>query len=127
MAEQAAYPVISVGYFALVFLESRGERLELGTAASINVFCLFVLIQPLCLALGGLRGIGAYLVTALISYAALPRREKQKRKTEDGERKEKGQKTDKKVKNRKSSNEENKKNDLKGKERGEKKVSRKDQ
>ncbi|KAE8614716.1 hypothetical protein XENTR_v10008277 [Xenopus tropicalis] len=126
MAEQAAYPVISVGYFALVFWESRGDRLELGTAASINVFCLFVLIQPLCLVLGGLRGIGAYLVTALISYAALPRREIQKRRTENEGEQGKVQKMDTKVKKR-SSDQDNRKNDLKEKERGDKRVSRKDQ
>ncbi|KAG8439275.1 hypothetical protein GDO86_005479 [Hymenochirus boettgeri] len=83
MAEQAVYPAIALAYFALLSWESRGHGLELGTAASINVFCLFVFAQPLCLLIGGYPGVGLYLLTAIASYVTLPRGEKPKQEDKD--------------------------------------------
>ncbi|CAH2221534.1 Hypothetical predicted protein [Pelobates cultripes] len=74
MAEQALYPGIAVAYFGLLSWESRGDRLELGPAASVNVLCLFVLAQPLCLVIGGYMGAFIYLSMALMSYACLTRK-----------------------------------------------------
>uniref|UniRef100_A0A8C5WGY6 Peptidyl-prolyl cis-trans isomerase n=1 Tax=Leptobrachium leishanense TaxID=445787 RepID=A0A8C5WGY6_9ANUR len=61
-------------FTGLLSWESRGPKLELGTAAAINVFCLFVLAQPLCFVIGGYQGVCIYLCMALMSYGALPRK-----------------------------------------------------
>lgn len=72
MAELAFYPAVALVYFFGVLQASREERVELSDRASINVFCLFVFIQPLCLVLGGYTGMATYLITALVSYNVLP-------------------------------------------------------
>ncbi|KAG8556860.1 hypothetical protein GDO81_018233 [Engystomops pustulosus] len=79
MEVQLFYPAIALIYFAALSWESRGNRLELGTAASLNVFCLFVVAQPICLLLGGYQGVFIYAAIAMTSYASLPRGEKEPR------------------------------------------------
>lgn len=75
MAELALYPAVALLYFFGVTKASRDERLELDDRASLNVFCLFVLAQPLCLVIGGYTGMATYVLTALVSFYHLPRRE----------------------------------------------------
>lgn len=72
MVELAFYPAVALIYFFGVMGASKEDRVELDNRASINVFCLFVLVQPLCLVFGGYKGMAAYLLTALISYNSLP-------------------------------------------------------
>lgn len=72
MVELAFYPAVALIYFFGVMGASKEDRVELDNRASINVFCLFVLVQPLCLVFGGYTGMAAYLLTALISYNSLP-------------------------------------------------------
>lgn len=79
MAEQFFYPAIGLIYFAVLSWESGRNRLELGAAASLNVFCLFVVAQPICLILGGYQGMLIYVSIAMVSYASLPRQEKEPR------------------------------------------------
>lgn len=59
-------------YFFGVVKATQDDRVELDERASINVFCLFVLAQPLCLVLGEYTGMATYLFTALVSYNFLP-------------------------------------------------------
>lgn len=72
MVELAFYPAVALIYFFGVMNASKEERVELDDRASINVFCLFVLAQPLCLVFGGYTGMATYLLTALVSYNFLP-------------------------------------------------------
>ncbi|KAM3621642.1 uncharacterized protein V6R79_013972 [Siganus canaliculatus] len=73
MTELAVYPGVALVYFFAV--QRASDRIELDDRASVNVFCLFVLAQPLCLVLGGYTGMAAYLLTALVSYNFLPWRQ----------------------------------------------------
>ncbi|CAL8336106.1 unnamed protein product [Merluccius merluccius] len=75
MVELAFYPGVALMYFFAVMRASKDNRLELDDRASINVFCLFVLCQPLCLVVGNYTGMLLYLITALVSYNFLPWRE----------------------------------------------------
>lgn len=75
MVELAFYPAVALMYFFGVMHASKENRLELDDRASINVFCLFVLCQPLCLVVGNYTGMLMYLITALVSYNFLPWRE----------------------------------------------------
>eukprot|EP00064_Thunnus_orientalis_P010300 superscaffoldBa00001385_g10326 len=72
MVELAFYPAVALMYFFGVLQASKDDRVELDDRASMNVFCLFVLAQPLCLVLGGYTGMATYLITALVSYNFLP-------------------------------------------------------
>ncbi|XP_077460196.1 uncharacterized protein LOC144076324 [Stigmatopora argus] len=72
MVELAFYPAVALIYFFAVMDASKSDRIELDDRASVNVFCLFVLVQPLCLVFGGYTGMAAYLLTALVSYNFLP-------------------------------------------------------
>lgn len=72
MVELAFYPAVALIYFFGVLKASQDDRVELNDGASMNVFCLFVLAQPLCLVLGGYTGMATYLLTALVSYNFLP-------------------------------------------------------
>lgn len=72
MVEIAFYPAVALIYFFGVMGAAKEDRVKLDDRASINVFCLFVLAQPLCLVLGGYTGMATYLLTALISYNFLP-------------------------------------------------------
>lgn len=72
MADMAFYPAVALLYFFGVMKAMQDDRVELNDQASMNVFCLFVLAQPLCLVLGGYTGMAAYLLTALVSYNFLP-------------------------------------------------------
>lgn len=76
MAELAFYPAVALIYFFGVMKASQDDRVELDDRASMNVFCLFVLAQPLCLIIGGYTGMCTYLLTALVSYNFLPWRGK---------------------------------------------------
>ncbi|KAF5895888.1 uncharacterized protein DAT39_014411 [Clarias magur] len=53
MVELAFYPTVALIYFFGVLQATKTGRVELPDSASVNVFCLFVLIQPLCLVIGG--------------------------------------------------------------------------
>lgn len=75
MMEMAFYPAVALMYFFGVMKATRGDQVELNDGASMNVFCLFVLAQPLCLVIGGYTGMATYLLTALVSYNFLPWRE----------------------------------------------------
>ncbi|KAJ0068861.1 hypothetical protein NL108_012192 [Boleophthalmus pectinirostris] len=94
MVELAFYPAVALMYFFGVMRASKEDRVELNDGASMNVFLLFVLAQPLCLVIGGYTGMVTYLLTATISYNFLPwknstqteeerRREKDKRKKKE--------------------------------------------
>lgn len=72
MVELAFYPAVALIYFFGVMKATQDDRVELDDRASMNVFCLFVLAQPLCLVLGGYTGMATYLLTALVSYNFLP-------------------------------------------------------
>lgn len=72
MVELAFYPAVALMYFFGVMKATQDDRVELDDRASMNVFCLFVLAQPLCLILGGYTGMATYLLTALVSYNFLP-------------------------------------------------------
>ncbi|KAM7422247.1 hypothetical protein PAMA_010357 [Pampus argenteus] len=72
MVELAFYPAVALMYFFGVLGATQGDRVELDDRASMNVFCLFVLVQPLCLVMGGYTGMATYLLTALVSYNFLP-------------------------------------------------------
>ncbi|KAJ8395407.1 hypothetical protein AAFF_G00033920 [Aldrovandia affinis] len=72
MTELAFYPAVALIYFFAVLRASQRDRVELNDGASVNVFCLFVLAQPLCLVLGSYTGMATYLLTALVSYHFLP-------------------------------------------------------
>lgn len=76
MVDLAFYPAVALIYFFAVMKASQEDRVELDDRASVNVFCLFVLAQPLCLVLGGYTGMATYLLTALVSYNFLPWRQK---------------------------------------------------
>lgn len=92
MVELAFYPAVALIYFFGVMNASKEDRVELDDRASMNVFCLFVLAQPLCLVLGAYTGMATYLITALVSYNFLPWKEakppveekKRKKKTKWG-------------------------------------------
>lgn len=75
MAELAIYPAVALLYFFGVTKASKDDRVELDERASLNVFCLFVLAQPLCLVIGGYTGMVTYTLTALVSFYFLPWRE----------------------------------------------------
>lgn len=75
MVELAFYPAVALIYFFGVLQASKEDRVELDDRASINVFCLFVLAQPLCLVIGAYTGMATYLLTAVVSYNFLPWRE----------------------------------------------------
>ncbi|KAK5603805.1 hypothetical protein CRENBAI_000794 [Crenichthys baileyi] len=77
MVELAFYPAVALIYFFGVMKASKEDTVELNDGASMNVFCLFVLAQPLCLVIGGYTGMATYLLTALVSYNFLPWRETQ--------------------------------------------------
>lgn len=88
MVELAFYPAVALIYFFGVMKASQDDLVELDDRASMNVFCLFVLAQPLCLLLGGYTGMAAYLLTALISYNFLPwRQTKQPAKGKESKKK----------------------------------------
>lgn len=70
--ELAFYPAVALLYFFGVMRATQEDRVELDERASVNVFCLFVLAQPLCLVLGEYTGMATYLITALVSYNFLP-------------------------------------------------------
>lgn len=72
MAELAVYPAVALLYFFGVSKASRDDLVELDDRASLNVFCLFVLAQPLCLVIGGYTGMATYTLTALVSFYFLP-------------------------------------------------------
>lgn len=72
MAEMALYPAVALLYFFGVTKASRDDKVELDDRASLNVFCLFVLAQPLCLVIGGYTGMATYALTALVSFYFLP-------------------------------------------------------
>lgn len=72
MVELAFYPAVALMYFFGVTRASKDGLVELNDGASMNVFCLFVLAQPLCLLIGGYTGMATYLLTALVSYNFLP-------------------------------------------------------
>lgn len=72
MAELALYPAVALLYFFGVSKASRDDRVELDERASLNVFCLFVLAQPLCLVIGGYTGMATFALTALVSFYFLP-------------------------------------------------------
>ncbi|CAL8274842.1 unnamed protein product [Boreogadus saida] len=72
MVELAFYPAVALMYFFAVMRASKENLVELDDRASLNVFCLFVLCQPLCLVVGSYTGMLMYLVTALVSYHFLP-------------------------------------------------------
>lgn len=80
MVELAFYPAVALMYFFGVMQATKDNRVELDERASVNVFCLFVLAQPLCLVLGGYTGMATYLLTALVSYNFLPWKETAARK-----------------------------------------------
>lgn len=69
--ELAFYPAVALIYFFGVLQATKADRVELPDSASVNVFCLFVLIQPLCLAIGGYTGMATYLISAIVSYNCL--------------------------------------------------------
>ncbi len=73
--ELAFYPAVALMYFFGVMKAAQDDRVELDNRASTNVFCLFVLAQPLCLLLGGYTGMTTYLLTSLVSYNFLPWRQ----------------------------------------------------
>lgn len=75
MVELAFYPAVALMYFFGVMKASKDDTVELNDGASMNVFCLFVFAQPLCLVIGGYTGMATYLLTALVSYNFLPWRE----------------------------------------------------
>lgn len=75
MVELAFYPAVALLYFFGVMKATQDDRVELDDRASVNVFCLFVLAQPLCLVIGAYTGMATYLLTALISYNFLPWRQ----------------------------------------------------
>ncbi|KAJ7998893.1 hypothetical protein DPEC_G00209700 [Dallia pectoralis] len=75
MQELAFYPAVALIYFFGVLRASQEDRVELAERASVNVFCLFVLAQPLCLVVGRYTGMLMYLITALVSYNFLPWKE----------------------------------------------------
>lgn len=75
MADLAFYPAVALMYFFGVTKATQDDRVELDERASINVFCLFVVAQPLCLVIGGYTGMATYLLTALVSYNFLPWRQ----------------------------------------------------
>lgn len=71
MVELALYPAVALIYFFAVLQATKADRVELPDSASVNVFCLFVLIQPLCLVIGGYTGMATYLISAIVSYNSL--------------------------------------------------------
>lgn len=106
MVELAFYPAVALIYFFGVLRASQEDRVELAESASVNVFCLFVLAQPLCLVVGHYTGMLMYLITALVSYSFLPWKEttgnpavtgqsgrEETPDTAEGEKKKKGKKT----------------------------------
>lgn len=72
MVELAFYPAVALVYFFGVLQGTKRERVDLPDSASVNVFCLFVLVQPLCLVIGGYTGMATYLIGAVVSYNCLP-------------------------------------------------------
>lgn len=88
MVELAFYPGVALMYFFGVMQASKDDRVELDDRASMNVFCLFVLAQPLCLVIGGYTGMATYLITALVSYNVLPwRKTKESAKEKESQKK----------------------------------------
>lgn len=73
MVDIIVYPAVALCYFYQVLRASEGGRLVLDSRASLNVFCLFAIAQPICLAIGGYPGMLSYCITALLSYLLLPR------------------------------------------------------
>lgn len=71
MVELAFYPAVALIYFFGVLEATKADRVELPDSASVNIFCLFVLIQPLCLVIGGYTGMATYLISAIVSYNCL--------------------------------------------------------
>lgn len=92
MAELAFYPAVALLYFFGVTKASRDDRVELDERASLNVFCLFVLAQPLCLVMGGYTGMATYALTAAVSFYFLPWREAAQQPDKGNESKEKKKK-----------------------------------
>ena len=66
-------------YFFGVLRGAQENRVDFPESASINVFCLFVLAQPLCLVIGSYTGMLTYLLTALVSYNFLAWKEPESR------------------------------------------------
>lgn len=87
--ELAFYPALALMYFFGVMKAAQDDRVELTDHASMNVFCLFVLAQPLCLVIGGYTGMATYLLTVLVSYNFLPWKSSTKKqaKEKDSEKK----------------------------------------
>lgn len=94
MAELALYPAVALLYFFGVTKASRDDRVELDDRASLNVFCLFVLAQPLCLVIGGYTGMAAYALTALVSFYFLPWKEATQQPGKEKESKRKKKKSE---------------------------------
>lgn len=93
MVDLAFYPAVALIYFFGVFQGNKDGRVDLPDSASVNVFCLFVLIQPLCLIIGGYTGMATYLISAYISYNALPWKKPSAGQQEDTEKRKKKKKT----------------------------------
>ncbi|KAI5614434.1 hypothetical protein C0J50_9021 [Silurus asotus] len=95
MVELAFYPAVALIYFFGVLQATKENRVELPDSASVNVFCLFVLIQPLCLVIGNYTGMAVYLISAIVSYNCLhwknptPSPEENKESTTDKKNKKK--------------------------------------
>ena len=87
--ELAFYPAVALLYFFAVMRASGQERVELDDRASLNVFLLFVLAQPLCLVIGAYTGMATYLLTALVSYSFLPWRRETQEEAKEKTKKEK--------------------------------------
>lgn len=89
MVELAFYPAVALIYFFGVLQANKDGRVELPDSASVNVFCLFVLIQPLCLIIGGYTGMATYVISAYVSYSVLPWKDPSAGQKEDTEKKKK--------------------------------------
>lgn len=89
MVELAFYPAVALIYFFGVLQAHKDGRVNLPDSASVNVFCLFVLIQPLCLIIGGYTGMATYLISAYVSYTVLPWKKPPAAQQEDTEKKKK--------------------------------------
>lgn len=100
MVELAFYPAVALIYFFGVLQATKADRVELPDSASVNVFCLFVLIQPLCLVIGGYTGMATYLISAIVSYNCLHWKDQ----TPSPEENKKSKAKESKAKNKKKTN-----------------------
>lgn len=93
MVDLAFYPAVALIYFFGLLQANKDGRVDLPNSASVNVFCLFVLIQPLCFIIGGYTGMATYLISAYVSYSVLPWKKPSADQQEDTEKKKKKKKT----------------------------------